>query len=190
MSKYRFSFTAASLQVPLMIQLAQKLVSEGLSLEDLKPVDLQKGRAKTNQREFIEIKLRLSTLSSDEMDVLAYANSDEQKYISLLSFARTYQYFREFVEEVVLEKLTLFDFKLSEMDYNVFFNKKSVEHIELEKLTTLTQYKIKQVIFKVLEQGGLIDNTKDKNIQIPQLSTTFVNLVAKNNPKDLQLLLN
>jgi len=76
------------------------------------------------------------------------------------------------------------------MDYNVFFNKKSIDHIELDKLTTLTQYKIKQVIFKVMQQGGLIDNTKDRNIQIPQLSTAFENIIKNTNPNDLKLLLN
>ena len=188
--KYRFSFTAASLQVPVMILLSQKLVSEGLSLDQLKADDLQKGRAKTNLREFSEIRLRLNTLTTDELEVLAYSNSDEQKHICLISFARTYKYFYDFIEEVVLEKISLFDFKLSDMDYNVFFSKKSIDHIELEKLTTLTQNKLRQVIFKVMEQGGLIDNTKDRNIQIPQLSTTFENLIKKTNPKDLNILLN
>jgi hypothetical protein len=188
--KYRFSFTAASLQVPVMVLLAQKLVSEGLLLEELKADDLQKGRAKTNLREFIEIRMRLNTLSSEEISVLANSNSDEQKFICLISFGRTYKYFRDFIEEVVLEKISLFDFKISEMDYNVFFNKKSIDHIELEKLTTLTQNKIKQVIFKVMQQGGLIDNTKDRNIQIPQLSTAFENIIKNTNSNDLKLLLN
>jgi len=188
--KYRFSFTAASLQVPVMVLLAQKLVSEGLLLEELKADDLQKGRAKTNLREFIEIRMRLNTLSSEEISVLANSNSDEQKFICLISFGRAYKYFRDFIEEVVLEKISLFDFKLSDMDYNIFFSKKSIDHIELEKLTTLTQYKIKQVIFKVMEQGGLIDNTKDRNIQIPQLSTAFENIIKNTNPNDLKLLLN
>ena len=154
MDKYRFSFTAASLQIPVMVLLAQKLVSEGLSLDQLKADDLQKGRAKTNLREFSEIRLRLKTLSKDELVVLANSNSDEQKHICLISFARTYKYFYDFIEEVILEKILLFDFKLSDMDYNIFSNRKSIDHAELDKLTTLTQYKIKQVMFKVMEQGG------------------------------------
>ena len=189
MIKYRFSFTAASLQVPLMVLLAQKLLSEGLTLDQLQANDLQKGRAKTNLREFSEIRLRLNTLTSKEMEVLANSNSDEQKYICLISFGRTYKYFRDFIEEVILEKLTLFDFKLTEMDYNVFYNKKSVDHIEVESLTTLTQYKVKQVIFKVMEQGGLIDSIKERNIHVPHLSSSFEKLISKSNPQDLQLLL-
>jgi hypothetical protein len=190
MNKYRFSFTAASLQVPVMVLLAQKLVSDGLSLDQLKAVDVQKGRAITNLREFSELRLRLNTLSTDELEVLANSNSDEQKYICLISFGRTYLFFREFIDEVILEKILLFDFKLSDMDYNVFFSKKSIDHIELEKLTTLTQNKLKQVIFKVMEQGGLIDNVKDRNIKIPQLSSTFENLIKETNPNDLNILLN
>lgn len=37
--RYKFSFTAASLQVPVMTSLAEKMVNEGLTLDELKPED-------------------------------------------------------------------------------------------------------------------------------------------------------
>ncbi len=165
-------------------------MGEGLTVEQLQAEDLKKERAKTNVRVFNEIRLRLNALTRDEITLLANTNLDEQKYISLIAFGRTYPFFREFIEDVLLEKIVLFDFKLTDMDYNVFFNKKSIDHEQLEKLTTLTQNKIKQVIFKVLEQGGLIDNVKERNIQIPLLTPTFDIMIRKSNPQDLKLLLN
>ena len=37
--RYKFSFTTASLQVPVMTSLAEKMVNEGLALDELKPED-------------------------------------------------------------------------------------------------------------------------------------------------------
>ena len=92
--------------------------------------------------------------------------------------------------EVVVEKILVFDYTLTEMDYNVFFNRKAVDHPEVEKLTTKTQYKVKQVVFKVLEQAGIINNIQERVIQAPQLSPSFVALLSATNPQDVKLLLN
>ena len=35
--RYRFSFTAASLQVPLMIELSSKIIDEGITPDQLEP---------------------------------------------------------------------------------------------------------------------------------------------------------
>ena len=38
--KYRFSFTAASLQVPLMIELAKKIIEREITPDELEPRDM------------------------------------------------------------------------------------------------------------------------------------------------------
>lgn len=188
--KYKFSFTAASLQVPIMIGLAQKMAKEELTLDELKPEDIGKERAKTNKREFREMKDRLATLSDDEVKYLAVASYDEQRLLSMIAFARVYQFFYDFLIDVVAEKVAVFDYKLTDMDYNVFFSRIAVDHPEAEKLTTQTQQKVKQVVFKVLEQGGIINNVKERIIRIPHLSTAFISLISATRPQDLRLLLN
>jgi len=189
-NKYKFSFTAASLQVPVMIELAQKMVREKLTLDELQPEDIGKERAKTNKREFKEMKDRLATLSEDELKHLAVASYEEQRLLSMIAFARAYQFFYDFMLDVVAEKVAVFDYKLTDMDYNVFFSRIAVDHPEAEKLTTQTQQKVKQVVFKVLEQGGIINNVKERIIRIPHLSTAFISLISATRPQDLRLLLN
>ena len=56
--KYRFSFTAASLQVPLMIELAKKIIEREITPDELEPRDIGKERSKTNERGLIEMKVR------------------------------------------------------------------------------------------------------------------------------------
>ncbi len=188
--RYKFSFTAASLQVPVMTSLAEKMVNEGLSLDELKPEDVGKERAKTNKRQFIEMKKRLATLSDDEINHLARASYEEQRLLSMVAFARAYRFFYDFVTDVVAEKVALFNFTLTDMDYNVFFSRVAADHPEAEKLTSLTQKKVRQYTFKVLEQAGLINNVKERIIQVPQLSIAFTSLISATRPQDLRLLLN
>lgn len=188
--RYKFSFTAASLQVPVMTSLAEKMVNEGLSLDELKPEDVGKERAKTNKRQFIEMKNRLATLSDDEINHLARASYEEQRLLSMVAFARAYRFFYDFVTDVVAEKVALFNFTLTDMDYNVFFSRVAADHPEAEKLTSLTQKKVRQYTFKVLEQAGLINNVRERIIQVPQLSIAFTSLISATRPQDLRLLLN
>lgn len=188
-NRYRFSFTAASLQVFLMIELAMKIIQREITPNQLIPEDIGKERSKTNKRGLTEMKARLNTLSKEETELLAYGDADEKCYISLIAFARTYQFFRDFVIEVIAEKVVVYDFYLTDMDYNVFFNRKAIDHPEADNLADSTKAKIKQVCFKVLEQGGMINNVKERKIIVPILSERLSTLLA-DKKQDLKLLLN
>jgi len=188
--RYKFSFTTASLQVPVMTSLAEKMVNQGLSLHELKPDDIGKERSRTNKKMLNEMKNRLATLSDDEINHLARASYEEQRLLSMVAFARAYRFFYDFVTDVVAEKVALFNFTLTDMDYNVFFSRVAADHPEAEKLTSLTQKKVRQYTFKVLEQAGLINNVKERIIQVPQLSIAFTSLISATRPQDLRLLLN
>jgi len=187
--KYRFSFTAASLQLPLMIELAKKIIEREITPDELEPRDIGKERSKTNERGLIEMKVRLNTLSKEETELLAYGDVDEQRYISLIAFARSYSFFRDFVIEVIAEKIVVYDFYITDMDYNAFFNRKALDHPEADNLTDTTKAKIKQVCFKVLEQGGLINNIKERKIIVPILNPRLISLL-EDKKQDLQVLLN
>ncbi len=165
------------------------MVEDNIPLEGLNPEMMHRERAKTNKREFAELFLRLQTIDKPMLEKLVYGSQDDQKQVAIIAFGRTYSFFREFVDEVMIEKISLFDFKLEDRDYNSFVSKKSIDHEELDQLADSTKYKIKQVLLKVLEQGGLIDNIKDRNILTPSVDREMERLVKKSNPVDLKLLL-
>jgi hypothetical protein len=187
--KYRFSFTAASLLLKELVSFGKIMVEDNIPLEGLNPEMMHRERAKTNKREFAELFLRLQTIDKPMLEKLVYGSQDDQKQVAIIAFGRTYSFFREFVDEVMIEKISLFDFKLEDRDYNSFVSKKSIDHEELDQLADSTKYKIKQVLLKVLEQGGLIDNIKDRNILTPSVDREMERLVKKSNPVDLKLLL-
>ena len=98
-----------------LISYAKMMVLDGLNLAQLKPEMMNRDRAKTNTREFAELYLRIKTLSSKELNLLVDGNSDDQKLLCLIAFGRAYQFFRDFMDEVVQEKVTLFDFKITDV---------------------------------------------------------------------------
>ncbi len=188
-SKYRFSFTAASLMLSELINYALILTENNFNIDSLVPDSLNKEKAKTSKREFAELKIRLATLSNDEIQLLVESDLSTQKLIAYLACCRAYSYIRDFVSEVILDKVSIFDHQITDRDYNAFFSKKCVDHDELEILADTTKAKIKQVVFKVLEQAGLIDNVKARNIIRPIVDVRLENILKTHKPSDLALLL-
>ena len=188
-NKYRFSFTAASLMVSELVGLSCKLVEFGAEVSSLTSDDLKRERTITNKRMLQEVKMRLTTLSRMEMKFLAEAKFEERKLLCLIAFGRTYDFFRDFVEEVMVEKVSLFDFQLTDRDYFAFVNRKQIDHEELEQLADSTKKKVKQIVFRVMEQAGIIDSTENKNILVPHIGRSFEKVICDTNPNDLKLLL-
>lgn len=165
--KYRLSFTGASLMLPEMSELAKASLEQGMAGIDKSSV-VKGQRSKTISTQFREIKLRIDSLTGDQLEILANGDMVSQRQIALLSICKAYSYIRDFVVEVVREKAIVFDYQLTEGEYVSFFRRKSQAHPELENLTENTAKKVRQVTFKFLEQTGLIDNVKSRKI-IPQL---------------------
>lgn len=190
---YTFSFTGASALIVETLVVAEELnrlqdwgaTEASLVRHNL----LNKVKAATFKREFQEIKKRLALLSSKQLEVLVQGDLEEAKAIVLLSLAKTYAIFRDFVIEVVRYKYLLFDRMLSESDYTRFYNAKSLEHPELEALSEATTKKVKQRMFTLLEQVGLISQTKDGIIQKPFLSTQVVEAIIEDDPALLSIFL-
>jgi len=150
---------------------------------------LQKGTISTRKREFAELKKRLKELSSDEMRFIVTCTTDELKLFCLYLCAKTYRLIYEFVVEVIREKYLMFDYLILESDYTRFIESKTASSLKLQKITEKTQYKIKQVIFRILEQSTLIDSAKTKNIQKPYISQELESIVAKSCVKYLAIFL-
>lgn len=188
-SNYKFSFTALSLKVKETISLAQKLKNEDLSLKDLSSKDLSDPRGATSKRKFQELIRRLNQLSKEELELLANGNQEVQKQVCLLAFARYYRFFYEFVTEVMLDKIMVFDYELTDRDINSFISRKSIDHLELESLAETTRKKVIQVLWKVLEQAELINSVNERKIIPPFLDQRLEKIMLKSNPNDLKVFL-
>jgi hypothetical protein len=184
--KYEFTFTASSLRLNEMVLVANAILDER-AIDYVN--ELGNGKATTGKRMLFELQKRIATLSPQALDLLANGPLSTQKQISFLAVCKAYSYICDFVVEVLREKLLLFDVEITEGDYISFYRRKAAQHPELEALTEITRYKIRQVTFKILEQAGLIDSIKTKIIQPQLLERHLLEAVVSDDPKWLKIFL-
>lgn len=181
---YDFSFTAASLRVNDMVTVAEYKNRE----EDIDGVSVfGSGNSSTGNRLLVEFEKRLAVLSSAQIDILIHGDLDSQKQIALLSVCKCHLFIRDFLVEVLREKVLLFDYQITEVDYITFYRRKREEQEEMNGLSDNSVSKVRQVTFKMLEQAGIIDNIKKRNIEPQLLSNKLIKAIAKENKEWLKI---
>jgi hypothetical protein len=154
------------------------LVKESLISNNL----LNKIKHSTFNREFAEIKKRINNLSQQQIELMVSGDMDEAKSIILLSIIKSYDFFKDFMVEVLNHKFQLFDRFLADSDYNRFINYKNINHPELLTITPETASKVKQVIFRILEQLGILTSAKNGTIIKPMLSSKSIEVIINEDP--------
>lgn len=150
------------------------LVKESLISNNL----LNKIKKSTFNREFAEIKKRINNLTQQQIELMVSGDMDEAKSMIFLSIIKSYDFFKDFMIEVLSHKFQLFDRFLADSDYNRFINYKNINHPELLTITPETASKVKQVIFKILEQLGIITSAKNGTIIKPMLSSKSIEVIV------------
>lgn len=163
--KYNFSFTAASLRTREFVLVAKHLFEN--PVEGIEGV-LGNGKRATGRRYFKEMCKWINTLTESQINVLLEGSYKVQNEITFIAACKHFDFIRDFIIEVVREKYLVYDYEITDGDYISFFRRKAEYHPEMNKLTQVTQKKVKQVTFKILEQAGLIINIRSKMIQ-PQI---------------------
>jgi hypothetical protein len=184
--KYTFSFTGASALIADTLVIAE----EYNRLKDWKTVEkslldnnlLNKVKQATFKREFSEIKKRLTLLTQDQLQLMIQGSLDDAKAMILLSLVKAYSFLRDFIIEVIRNKYLLFDTVISDIDYIRFVNTKSLSHNELNAITEVTAKKVKQVVFKLLEQVGLITQARNGSILKPILNGKVIDVIIDDDP--------
>jgi hypothetical protein len=175
MDKYDFSFTASSLRLnELRLVAKHQIAGSEINFTN----ELGNGKSSTGRRMLAEFTKRLSFLTEDQKELLVHSDLTSQRQIAFLSACKTHLFLRDFVVEVIREKLLIFDYEVSEGEYISFYRRKSDLHSEMDELTEVTANKIRQVTFKILEQAGIIDNVRSKNIQQQLVSDKVAATIA------------
>ena len=152
---YDFTFTASSLRLNDMRLVATHQL-ESTQIDFVS--ELGNGKSSTGKRMLAEFNKRLSFLTKDEMEVLVKGDLTSQKQIAFLAVCKAHAFIRDFVVEVLREKILVFDYEITEGEYHSFYRRKSELHPELELRTDITQNKVKQVVFKIKPLLHQIDN--------------------------------
>lgn len=90
---------------------------------------------------------------------------------------------RDFIDEVLRNKYLQFDFDLTEVDFDRFIANKAHIHRELDLLSDSTKKKVKQRVFTMLEQVGLIQKKSRTIIIRPILEGNIIETILDDDPK-------
>jgi|AntDeeMinimDraft_5_1070356.scaffolds.fasta_scaffold20224_2 hypothetical protein len=167
--------------IPEFINVAQH-VHKGEEPDAISYNVLGREKGATNKRQFQELKRRVKTLTPKQIKVLSEGTIDEQKQMTHLALCKTYGIYRDFVTEVLFEKILVFNNQLSELDYNSFISKKKMDHPELESIAESTEKKVRQVIYRMLQQVGIIDSVSNPYILIPNLPAKVREIISNDDP--------
>jgi hypothetical protein len=184
-NKYDFSFTGFSLRINDMRRVAEA-EKNGIPYSK---VDFGDGNPRSGKRRLSEINKRLRIFTAEQSDFFLLGDLTTQKQLAFLSVCKTHAFIRDFVVDVLREKVLVFDYEITEGEYITFFRRKSDVHPEMDDLTDITQNKVRQVTFKILEQAGMIDNIKTKNIQPQLLDSQLIKAIISDDSQWLKVFL-
>jgi hypothetical protein len=189
---YNFAFTGASMKFHDFMRLAHYLEDQQLDIEEEVPdpnVIMRRSNTRTNKREFRELIKRYKLLTPSQRKLLTDLDVNSQKQLALVGICKLYSFIKDFIIEVVREKFIALDFKLTDADFQSFLNRHVELPPELESFSESTLKKGRQVTWKILEQGGLIDSSQNRTIMPQFVNQRLMEEIRKDNPALLRLFL-
>ena len=185
--RYRLSFTTGG----LFLQDAPRVAELYLELRDWSQTRiqvrndnlLQVRTAAAALRISKELVARLELLESHELEELVHASARDRGYLLWVAACRRYAIIHDFAVEVLREHYLLLRRQISFADYDTFYNAKALWHAELDEIAPSTQHKLRQNLFRMLRDAGLISD--QQHIQAAMLSPRLAQLLARRGRDDL-----
>ncbi len=158
---YQLGFTAGGLflrEGPSLARLWLEVGGADVLREQILSENLLQVRTQSSLKRLCrEVLGRLSQLNEDELRFLSDATLRDSGYLLWLAACRRYRFLADFAVEVLHERFLTLKPNLPEQEFTVFFNDKSQLHNELTELSSSTVQKLRQVLFRMLREAGLLD---------------------------------
>lgn len=145
---------------------------------------LQARTHSTGIRRVRETVKRMSALSDDEVYILADVPASERGHLMWAAACRCYDLIGEFAEEVLRERFLTLAGTVSYEDYDSFYRTKAMWHDELEAVSAATYKKLRQVLFKMMVEAGLL--TAKGAIEPAILSGRVARCLNERTPSDIR----
>jgi hypothetical protein len=131
-----------------------------------------------------EIRQRLTTLTTPQLNLLGTANGDEITSLAWLSVLKHSTFIFEFASEVLRDKLSTGDMILRRSDYEGFLEHKSVLHPELARLSSSSKIKVRQILLRMLTEAGIrSEGSAEGTIHRPAISPAVFGVIASDSPE-------
>jgi len=185
--RYRLSFTTGGLflsEAPVVVEHYLELRDWSQTRDQVRKDNLLQVRTGSAAlRISKELISRLELLESDELEELVNGNARDRGYLLWVAACRRYAIIHDFAIEVLREHYLLMRRQLSFGDYDAFYNAKALWHTELDEIAQSTQHKLRQNLFRMLRDAGLISD--QQHIQAAMLSPRLAQLLARRGRDDL-----
>jgi hypothetical protein len=186
--RYLLSFTSGG----LLIREADVIVSEYLRVQDwatvrqyvIKQNLLQARTTSTNVRMARETIQRLCVFEDGELRLFAESGLTERCHLMWAAACRRFALVGEFAEEVARERFLLMTPTLGLEDFDRFMTRKSLWHNELDELKPSTRARLRQNLFQMLHEAGLLSEHGD--IIPAVLSGRVYETLAARRPSDVR----
>lgn len=192
-SKYSFSFLTGGMYLNECLILAElRLASSDWerNAERIRSGNLfQQRKASSLKRLIPAVRERIECLSEDDLSYFLSASATEQKLLLFVSICRKFPFIADFVSEVLRPKVAIFDWEIRPSDWSEFLERKRPEHPEIDSVSELSLGKIRQVVFKMLFEAGLISSTEAKHITPPIPADDLIRRIAAGDPDQLRWIL-
>lgn len=186
--RYALSFTVGGLLEREAAVLAPVYVEhrDWVKVRDLAVEEnlLQARTFRTGVRLVREAIKRLSALSDREVEILAEVTTSERGHIMWAAACRRYDLIGEFAEEVLRERFLTLAGTVSYEDYDSFCRAKAMWHDELNEVTDLSYKKLRQVLFKMMVEAGVL--TGRGTIEPVLLSPRVAEFLTQRTPSDIR----
>lgn len=166
--KYTASFTAGSLLLDETTRVLKYILIDELELK--KDEIIKKNIIKINseaarKRVLQEIRIRNKVVDKSVWEKFEKVSTREQKILLFYSTVKAYPILNDFMKDVIVNKWKSLKKDFGEREIEVFLDKKSSEHLEIEEWTETTRAKVIQVIQRILKEVGILINDKLNSLE-------------------------
>lgn len=185
--RYRLSFTTGGIflqEAPLVAERYLALRDWAQTRAEIRSQNLLQVRtASAALRLSKELVARLECLEIPELEELQEASLRDRGYLLWAAACRRYAFIHDFAVEVLREHHLLLRRQISFGDYDAYYNAKALWHTELDEIAPSTQHKLRQNLFRMLREAGLISD--QQHIQPTMLSPRLAQLLARRGREEL-----
>ena len=159
---YRLSFGTGGLYVTESGQLLHAYAELGDWAEVIEQAVaqniLQFKSPQSTRRAVREICTRLKSLTRNERDFFGLADPFDRAILCWLASCRTYQFIGDFATQVLLENFASYKLDLDLAAFDFFYEEQAQFHPELEDLTETTRKKLRQILFRMMREAGVLSD--------------------------------
>ncbi|HDY8183483.1 TPA: DUF1819 family protein [Vibrio vulnificus] len=146
---------------------------------------LQKRSPASAKRNAATIKKRIGSLSNEFLSALANANHEAASQLMMAATLINSPLLADFMRTVVMDAKRMYRESIDNKDWEYFWEDKCRLYPEFAEMSESSTYKISQVAFKVMTDGGFLESTKTKVLTNIYIEPDVRSLLIKMDREDI-----